>query len=76
MQKIIMHPCIFSPNFRCGQGGSKPQVSVGDITSYALFNISADIRYPCTVPRLYDSWFKRTQFTYSFGDTAESFISL
>ena len=29
MQKIIMHQYMFSPNFRCGTGGSKPQVSVG-----------------------------------------------
>ena len=28
MQKIIMHQFMFSSNFRCGTGGSKPQVSV------------------------------------------------
>ena len=28
MQKIIMHQYMFSPNFRYGTGGSKPQVSV------------------------------------------------
>ena len=47
MQKVIMHPWMFLPNFRCGKGGSRPQGSVYELMSSYLYISSFMTRPSC-----------------------------